>query len=644
MDAIPDYLIFNDTKGHLIGCNLAFEQFVGRAEQDILGTKVGTLIDNKLGRALLLCAEDFQAQKSRCGTFEVIETSNNTYELFSSDFYNQAHQVLGSIVIIRDVTKQYAINSALENAKEQAELANKAKSQFLANMSHEIRTPINAIYGMQSLLRQTALTNQQLQQLTHAQDASVALLHLVDELLDLAKIESGNMSINKQNCVLDNAVNQAIKLNINNIDSEQVAFHVRIGSNVPSHVITDEMRLVQVLSNLLNNAIKFTHDGEISITIECLDKQTEQALVKFTVADTGIGIEKSKQQDLFKAFVQADESMTREYGGSGLGLSICQRIVNLLGGEIVLTSEFGVGSTFSFVLPFDYDAQAIQFEREQSINFFALQFEPPVEFTQLLTSYGYHYDALQCLSEVEQAPEAVINVLLVQVEQVNDSLCQSLSEQLACTHSNLTKDQQCLVMVYQTCQSMDINHHYDLLNQYQIPYVICEAPLYRYSLCNALAELDEQALSAEQNGQTNAENVEKLPTEHKSLQGVSILLVEDNLVNQLVAKELLQSMQAKVTIVDNGQKAIDMLAQKEFDVVLMDIQMPVMDGLEATRLIRSESKYQDLPIIAMTAHARQEDKESSYAAGMNLHIAKPVTAELLLSSIQHVLSEVSMEG
>lgn len=637
MDAIPDYLIFNDPEGLLIGCNLAFENFIGKKEQTILGRQAGDLIPNKLGSALLAASEKQPHVITEHGIFQVIETVDNTYELFTSEFYDQEQQVLGTIVIIRDVTEQYAINAALAAAKEQAELANQTKSQFLANMSHEIRTPINAIQGMHSLLEKTPISNQQKKHLANAQSASEALLHLIDELLDLAKIESGNMSIMKAECSLDRIVNQAVNLNIGNANKKGIEVIVNIESNVPMIAITDEMRLVQVLSNLLNNAIKFTHKGSVTIHLAVIAISEVDTLVRFRIIDTGIGIPKDKQGHLFEAFMQADESMTREYGGSGLGLSICQRIINLLGGEIKLVSNEGVGTEFNFVLPLKISNVNPYATYKSNVQIFCLNYLLPATFITLIEDYGYQYHRLSSPEKIEDYKPSKFNILFIDVLEVDKNLCEILTQQLCHPLKNVEDQNKCMLAACLPEQNSDCSESFELLDKYQLPYIVCESPLSRYDLFNIFdvtAEVD-----FEENKLINeSSSLEELPEETpKNLANVNVLLVEDNLVNQLVAKELLKSMQADITVVENGQLAIDSLQEAHFDVILMDIQMPVMDGLTATKLLRKDHRFKDLPIIAMTAHARQEDIESSFAAGMNLHIAKPVKADLLLSSILTVL-------
>ncbi|MDO6427148.1 ATP-binding protein [Thalassotalea sp. 1_MG-2023] len=635
MNAIPDYLIFNDSSGQVIGCNLAFERFVSSSEMQIIGQQAGKLINNELGKALLACETGGKTTESMHGIFRVIETVSNTYELFSSNFYDQDNQVLGTIIIIRDVTEQYAVNAALENAKEQAELANKAKSQFLANMSHEIRTPINAIQGMHALLTNTQLTLQQTQQIANAQDASDTLLHLVDELLDLAKIESGNMNIVKDFCSVDHIVHRAINLNKNLIVRKKLTLQVVIEPDVPEMVFTDDMRLVQVLSNLLNNAVKFTEQGSININVGVIANSSNKTLVKFSVKDTGIGIALDKQKTLFDAFIQADESMTRKYGGSGLGLSICQRIVNLLDGEIKIKSAPMQGSEFSFILPFNQSNNAQQQTIYTPVTIESFGVTLPDSFVQLLSSLHYRYQQLSDF-EQHQVTEDDTCFLFVRLDVITTENCKKIVEYFY--HATAKTAGGFVLAVYQQDNTLPTNNAYQLLDQAQIPYVICDAPLYRYTLC----QLHLALKSVQQNKPLTPINKQKInnkqQVKQKKLSGVTVLLVEDNLVNQLVAKELLLSMGASVIVAENGEVALSQLDKSAVDIVLMDIQMPVMDGLTATKIIRENSKFTHLPIIAMTAHARQEDKNNSIAAGMNMHVAKPVKAEVLLKNILAVLN------
>jgi signal transduction histidine kinase/CheY-like chemotaxis protein len=647
MNAIPDYLISNDQQGKLIGCNLAFEKLVNQQELSLLGTVAGELIDNELGQALLSNRQKTNSSMPKHGFFQVIYTTTHTYELLTTNFVNQDQQILGTIDIIRDVTRQYADNKALATAKDQAENASKAKSQFLANMSHEIRTPINAIQGMYQLLENSDLSTHQRQHLDNAQLASVALLHLVDEVLDLAKIESGKLYVYKQPCSLNQIVNQAAKLNIGKANRKGLTFKIHIAHDVPDNIITDQIRLIQVFTNLLNNAVKFTHQGEISLSImlsntEKNAQNIDQKSVRFIVQDNGIGIAKHKQNDLFEAFVQADESMTRSYGGSGLGLSICQKIVRLLGGDITLKSEHNQGSSFTFDLTLEH-GENLNYHNNlpKKIRFCSVQQTIPRELSNEINAFDYDYINLANINALTTPHSYQKTLLLVNVAQLTEDFCTSL---VACLNElELAAEKNGLLVIYQEDMRDNHAHSIQLLDDKNIDYIICESPYYRYSieeLLVLLANSNKQEYSPNKapSNLVDSSKIEDLT--EKNLAGIRVLLVEDNLVNQLVAKELLFAMQAEVVVAENGQQAIDVLAQQSFDVVLMDIQMPIMDGLTATKKLRADRRYDKLPIIAMTAHARQEDKMSSEAAGMNLHVSKPIQSKVLLSSILEVIDQM----
>ncbi|MEI6894392.1 MAG: ATP-binding protein [Colwellia sp.] len=648
MNAIPELIVFNDPKGLLMGCNQAFERFTQHAEQKMLGVKSSTFMPAALAKEvdrLNFINSDTYPQQA------LIKAGDYIYQGFCNQFTDEQGNILGSISIFHDVTLQQATQSALERAKDQAEYANRVKIQFLANMSHEVRTPINAMQGLMDLLSNTALDTRQQHYLVNAQSASSILLHLVDELLDLSKIEAGKMVVSQDVVNLPIIIDKALKLNMNNVDPQRVEVLVDMSEEVPSNVICDEMRLVQVLANLFNNAIKFTERGYIKLIVDVLSANKVETKVRFRVIDTGIGIASDNQSHLFKAFSQADESMTRKYGGSGLGLSICQQIINLLGGEISLTSQLGKGSELSFVLPLkraQLDSSVVdgasKFSREERANLpaeleqpivtnltvYAINQKLSVSFVNSLNKVNWrihHVNSVEALCHINIVPESIL---------LTDEVDLGKQQSQPMLTTILTQFR--LLCLCQSALTQLSNESVSYLDKLSTPYLLVDRPLFRYALDQISQTLVNQSLA--EHSLTNKKAALLSQPADENLQGVSVLLVEDNLVNQLVAKELLLNMQAKVTIADNGQKALAILADELFDVVLMDIQMPIMDGLTATRHIRENNDYQYLPIIAMTAHARVEDQNQSIAAGMNLHMAKPVTAKALLSSIKKVLGNL----
>ena len=651
MNAIPELIIFNDPQGKLMGCNQAFEQLCGRLESKMLGFQASQSMPKQLAYEIERLNEEFHHEYPQQA---LIEAGEESYQSFCNQFTNKQGEVLGTITILQDVTKQQATQSALEKAKNQAEYANQVKIQFLANMSHEIRTPINAIQGMMSLLTRTLLDSRQQHYLANAQTASFSLLHLIDELLDLSKIEAGKMVIVKEIIDLPAVIDRALKLNAANLYLKQLTMRVELAANVPRFLMSDEMRLVQVLSNLLNNSIKFTEQGEVALFIDSIGLSDTNALIRFRVKDTGIGIAKDNQAHLFEAFSQADISMTRKYGGSGLGLSICQQIVKLLGGEITLHSDLGAGCEFNFVLPFSLPSEEVMQSLDlknassintQTIHLCAIKQELSTNCIEIIESLAWHYHEFDDFLELNQQfkSEDLSNAKVVLLISEDVFLQQNI-EAVNTKIENLNiVDLTCLCqptmceLSSKTCKQLD---------EMNSSYILLDTPLFRYSLdqiarvlTQTTAEKDVLAFTKipSSSNKPSVVAAKYLNQSKGDLSNIKVLLVEDNLVNQLVAKELLMSMKANVIIADNGQKALDSLDEQSFDVVLMDIQMPIMDGLTATQEIRKIAKYQNLPIIAMTAHAREEDKQRSLAAGMNLHIAKPVTAKLLLASILQVM-------
>jgi signal transduction histidine kinase len=638
MDAIPDYIIFNDLDGNMMGYNKAFENFVQAGSLDLIGKCSNEVVSVELGQSLVAMSKASLTRSTEQGLAQVVETPANTYEVFSNQLYSQTAEIVGTINLVRDVTAQYSANVALEQAKNQAEYANQAKSQFLANMSHEIRTPINAIKGMLFLLARTRLTNEQQQHILNAEGASVSLLHLVDEVLDLAKIESGNMSVIKMPASIDKIVDQAVKLNISMISEKQLSLKINIAVDVPDIVLTDDLRLVQVLTNLLNNAMKFTHQGEISLTVEKVNTGNDAVgttfddspvLVRFIVADTGIGIAKEKQGHLFEAFRQADESMTREYGGSGLGLSICQQIINLLSGDISLKSDLGKGTSFTFVLPFNL-VENKALSKKSALTLCSYSHVLSESLIDHLAGSQISHINITALSELDKYKNNE-NVALIIDEQ-------SINEHPEKIYQSCLNNQILLAISHPMAKGIS-SEIIERIEALKLSYILLEKPLYRSFISKLFSVITARELAAE-TAIDESIPLQSLSQDVDNLKGINVLLVEDNLVNQLVAKELLKTMQANVIIAGHGKEALEILTDKQhnIDVVLMDIQMPIMDGLTATRQIRQQKEFHRLPIIAMTAHAREEDKQRSLAAGMNKHMAKPISAELLLSSILEVLN------
>ena len=630
INAIPEMIIFSDQQGNIVGCNKAFETFIDHQETQLLEKPV----DKLLPQPLQQCLSEFfllPMQQAIAGFSQTVAVDDRSFFVFCTRFSNESGQSLGSITVLHDVTHQYEAQAALTKAKEQAELANQAKSQFLANMSHEIRTPINAISGMMALLENTPLSSIQHHYIDNAQSASGALLHLIDELLDVSRIEAGKLVVCEEPMVLDDIVENALQLNVLAAEKSNLSFTVSITPEVPSNIQSDPLRLTQVLSNLFSNAIKFTHVGGIQLDISLAEQIGDSATIKFDIRDTGIGIALDKQARLFDAFIQADDSMTREYGGSGLGLSICKEIVAQLGGKFELTSEVGRGSCFSFTINTRVLAGA---GSTPAINLYSM-IELDSACQQVVTENNGQYHLIDSLEMLEQtAPVEQTIVLAIEQAELTQHLQRVLDWAASLEQTKLLL---AVCHAYSDKVATQLLSHLEASN---ISYQLLTKPMYRQKMLKLQRVLTNHFVSIDE--QTSVEKASasapEAPLKGK-LAGLNVLLVEDNIVNQMVAEELLLAMGANVVIAEHGQAALDKVQETTFDVVLMDIQMPVMDGLTAARKIRTLDVGKDIPMIAMTAHAREEDKAQSMSAGLDLHIAKPVTAELLCDSVITVVEK-----
>lgn len=511
-------------------------------------------------------------------------------------------------------------NQKLSELSRQTGLLAQAKSDFLANMSHEIRTPMNAIIGFSSLALQTELDQQQRDYLGKIKSSSDTLLLLINDILDLTKVESGKLTLEEIDFDLSEQLDSLAGMFADLAERKHVEVVIRKSPEVPVFLRGDPLRLGQVLVNLVNNAIKFTERGEVEVCIELANPHPMR--IRFSVRDTGIGIAEEKQTQLFQAFTQLEAGNTRKYGGSGLGLNISQRLVELMGGRITVESKPGVGSLFKFDIPM---AQAVYgvagrkvFFENQPLVMVMDDNELVLDLARdILTRAGVRVLPVNSLSRArqllrEEGPNLRLAILDWRMGQ-EDGLDLALEMY---QHSQWRRIPILMISawaregLHARMDSMGLTHF--------LPKPMTENAL--------LAKVDELL-----NGSSYELNLRKAEAQgdqqhFKSLlQGTRVLLAEDNRVNQQLIIEYLRRIEAVVCVVSNGREAVERVAEQPFDVILMDLQMPVLDGLDATRQIRKMVDKHDVPIIALTASAMPGDKERCLGVGMNGYVTKPVS-------------------
>ena len=660
LDSIPDLVFFKDVRGVFLGCNSRFAEYVGETRETIVGRTDHDIFDTTLADSL---AESDRIVLNQGTPLQVERWSNFPdgrrvlLDTLNAPLYDAAGSIVGVLGVSRDVTERKRAEEELLITKEiadamnreladaiaranrmaaRAEQANLSKSEFLATMSHEIRTPMNGVIGMIDILMDANLTDEQRGYAEMIQKSAEALLSVINDILDFSKIEAGRLEIGHEDFDLQTLLDDLVDTVALRAHQKGLALACMVDPDVPSMVRGDPGRLRQVLTNLIGNGVKFTSEGEVVISVALDYEDDTSAQVRFAVTDTGIGIPENKLGRLFQPFVQVDGSITRKYGGTGLGLSISRKIAEMMGGEIGVESEEGKGSTFWFTARLE--------KREEEKD----GLRPPKDLsgTRVLVLDGDKtnrrvlaamLESWNCRHEACADASAAMEVLHASAAAGDPFHMVILDMRMpgtdAATFGEMMRERPFLsgtrlVLMKSLTERDDVSHGRGAVFNASLTKPLKRNQVYD-CLISALGRMEApipaDGPGADQRGRSE-----------KRMLTMNILLVEDNLINRKVALKLLEKLGYHADTADNGFEGVDAAMNRSYDLILMDIQMPEMDGYEATRAIRrieSAATRPDVPIIAMTAHAMKGDREKCLNAGMDDYLAKPIQLRELGAAI-----------
>ncbi len=642
--SMNDALIVTDTAGTINKVNRATLDLLGYTEEELIGKPIEKILAPEgTDGAFSIPRDGFneltgKGSLSNLGMVYLAKNGKRIPVLFSrSVMHTSDGDIQGAVCIALDITERKATEEALKKAKEDAVRASMAKSQFLANMSHEIRTPMNGVLGMIELLLETRLTDDQRRFAEIVRSSGESLLSIINSILDLSKIEAGRVELANIDFNLHRTVEESVQLLAERAHRKKLDLACRIQDNVPTALRGDPERLRQIVINLIGNAIKFTEQGEVVLDVQVRDEDEDKCELQFSIRDTGIGIKPAMQEKLFQPFTQADVSTTRKHGGTGLGLAIAKQLSILMGGDLHFESKYGEGSTFWLTARFQkqpHDSHVKEAIPPGSKCLRVLVVDDNATTCLFLTeqmslwgiqnqSVSDSREALHILRAAYIAGKpygmALIGTKLADMDE--GELARAIKADTDISNTRI-------IMLTPVGYRMSTKHMKEIGVD-----AFLNKPVQRSQLFDCIVSVLNQTAGTPLH---SASDDYPDPDVEVRLEG-RVLLAEDNPTNQAVAKGMLEGLGLEVDIVDNGAEAIDAFLKTTYDLIVMDCQMPVLDGYEATKIIRYRERQLNggkrVPVIALTAHAMQGDRDLCIAAGMDDYLTKPFKKADLLSII-----------
>lgn len=611
MNTIPDSLYYKNLSGGYLGCNKAYEELIGLSEDQLVAKTAADIFEPEKAFAIERVEQKIIASNEVHIEQETIVGEDGETRLVRwlySAITSSTGEALGILGLGQDITEQQMSMRNLSFAAEQAEKANQVKGEFIANISHEIRTPMNSIIGMLQLVQDSSVDSSQQSYLKIAETSAQNLLSVINNILDFSKASAEKLEVESATFSISKVLESSFANSMPKAMQKGIMLDIQLPQNFPEYLQGDEIKLGQIFTNLIGNAVKFTEQGQVLVTGEVLEQSDTTEQLCFYIRDTGIGIEEEQQKKVFEAFSQADSSVTRKYGGTGLGLTITCQLVELLNGSIELESQVGVGTVFK--LSFEF-TRVHQQPELQSIDASWFYWDHDNDVCQLLKNKLSGYDLTPRLISNDDSFSYPENSILVCRPESLSGLSEHTINQINAFRLKL--------------QPISFSYSTESTKLPELPHLpMLTAPVSAKNIIVNAAE--KPVLSPSHTVPHDAQ-----------LAGVKLLVVEDNKVNQQVLTLMLKAEGASVHIAGNGAEAISVLENEHFDLVLSDIQMPVMDGISLVKKLRKD-KY-TIPFVIVSAHTSETDVQNSLSAGANEHIAKPINKQQLVEVVTELLEQ-----